>query len=478
MFSCVDQCDQKAVDHFDRTAGCACDPRCVLYGDCCQDMEIVCPEMFADASADYSFLKESKPICSGPQTSSIVLSKHAQTEYTAPPTTMSSSLSDFTLENPAVPIERFQSPGPRIPALFTEFDAVDLKLGVVYFQYESFFSWKIPLSRLGFVPKIYTYTCFASPKSALNRYSIAQVPKTCHLSETIDVSTQYHRPCLQEKRILCLCGDGISRTERYAESCSRPFNALPSSLNISCQIFNSDPAVGILEILIDSLIKVKVTPLASPGFKVGFEELAATEADAYDMASLTSATTQDTGFSFSNDNVSLIDGVTWGAKRSSTLGFTLGSGHGNLDINKRLMQKDVLYLLEINGTIQSRLRCFKLNKFPSHCQLEECVQGAILVNKPIPSLAVGDRSCILPVLVQGRVEKAVSEPQICFCMRLLAAFQNLKIWDITATDLNKDNQCTFHLKTVNTDSEYKNFLTKFTILFFLGHTIDQNLTPY
>ncbi|RUS77752.1 hypothetical protein EGW08_014484 [Elysia chlorotica] len=496
LFSCAGQCESHSTAyHSDKTKKCFCDFRCITFDDCCLDMNTSCPETYAKSKKVHSFLMGAKVICQGPHYFSFISQQGAAPIHKqVSSTTLSviSSMSPTSYDSNSF----YESVQLGFPIRLDSYKTADIELGVLFSEYLSFASWKIPFYRLGFVPNVVSYICFSNHMIGTVYISATRLLVECLIEETKEVLTRYHRLCPRREKIKCACA---AQSETIFQSCYRPYNRSSlltnSSASSSCELVSADrlgEEPSLANLVSVNRVRMKITPVISPQLEAqltldqaqpGYAESSTAKLSSLTTATTgatseatTVATTAATTYAFgisihgaSEDftdvgrfeSAQIPDNVTWKVAIPSELDNDEKPIHrldfikgvkDTFDIRDLKSQEHVHYLLDLNGTVESRIRCSTLRNFPLNCQLEQCVDGAVLVNEPVSALSIGNRSCILPVSVHVTQHEASPVPQVCLCWRVLAAFIDLEIWDVTADNVRAEKQCYLVLKMKNSNT--------------------------
>ncbi|GFO07376.1 hypothetical protein PoB_003388100 [Plakobranchus ocellatus] len=113
--------------------------------------------------------------------------------------------------------------------------------------------------------------------------------------------------------------------------------------------------------------------------------------------------------------------------------------------------EDVYYIVELEKTLEKRLRCPSLDISLTDCRLEECVQGAIMYNTGTSFGHFGNRSCVLPALATVLVGGSQVSVPVCSCFRVLTALAALDIWRLHLS-ISGEATCSFHLRALEKEA--------------------------
>ena len=212
---------------------CACDEKCVLYKDCCWDMQSECPDTYIRGKATYNQL--------------------AQVAFSCKDSTLIIGGTKVTKKQPnlqANPREEMDSPNSdntsaSLEKLFYTVDSflvADKTLGIIFDSYKSPSYWGVANDRLAFVPRgmgLYcmNYDVFHTIDSFLKavRYCRSRITKR-------DVRTVFDRNCARENTISCACGESHIVQQTLHDACEGNNNSISLlEENLSMRVSEENP---------------------------------------------------------------------------------------------------------------------------------------------------------------------------------------------------------------------------------------------
>ena len=418
FISCANRCGRtKYIGSFLK---CACDDRCLVYKDCCDDMESQCPETYMRGKKTYDFLDEADTVCK--ELTFIVnreAGSHRQTHPPPPSSDLSTTptfLTDLKLN---------------LQQLFLDvrsFLVADTKFGIIVDNSHTPSSWGIPANRLAFVPRVTTLACMKTDLVS----PLLGILQSCTLTAMQDILTSLHRSCKFETVVSCQCGkshvisgflqdaclhqnqshflyDTHSDSERAQVGCTynnlQPYARGPADLEIN-GMWVLKPMTGTIGRL-QSAVPVKLTPV------------------------ILSADAPKAG-SVYESHYNPVD--------------TDGDEMGVFDHHRDSLDSLPLeFVVELETTLEKRLRCSRFKGHLSECHLEECTQAALLLTKSSFYWAYKGNTCMIPLSVTVTDLDTKSAVTVCTCFQVANALGSFKVWDVKVA-MGRQDYCKLRLE--------------------------------
>ncbi|RUS83761.1 hypothetical protein EGW08_008467 [Elysia chlorotica] len=414
--SCANRCDQpKDNGNF---LQCACDDKCLAYKDCCEDMDRECPETYQRGRNTYGRFGVNL-VCK-----EWALIGHREQQTIQP---KSASLQESTTDGG---FGHFKERIENLKLLFGDlhsFLVADTVLGLLFNSYAASASWGIPDRRLAFVPQVTNLACLQFHRAS----PIVGILSSCVLVSMADMPTVLHRACGFKPVVSCPCweSDVIQGNLRHEcphqnqsvfsdyillenhsgdsectyTSNSEPHDRTPSEIVVVDELAVFKPMTGTIG-RDQSLIKAKLTPLFM----------------------------HDKG-----DELRIVD------KENTN---TIGPGMQVVDNNSMAVQiMPMEFLLELDNSLERKLRCESYWDPLLSCHLEECANDAIMLKNSILPWAFRGRTCMVPVSVTVEYPEAQVEVSVCTCVQIASAFTSLRLWDVSIRD-TRQSGCMLKVK--------------------------------
>ncbi|GFO07377.1 hypothetical protein PoB_003388200 [Plakobranchus ocellatus] len=202
QFTCEDRCGDTPVFGKD-LLNCACDEVCIVYGDCCQDISSVCPQIHATGKARYAHaMNKVTPSChannfavlreSAPRCLSSATPAAGTAETTQPVTGTSEDYADVV----SIPLKN----------IFGSFKFRDMSLNVMSDNFGTFELLAKPSSVPLAVPQEASLQC--AGVSSKHFGSAASLFRLCTARRVTDVASPLERNCKVYQIMTCNCEDG------------------------------------------------------------------------------------------------------------------------------------------------------------------------------------------------------------------------------------------------------------------------------
>ncbi|GFS15364.1 eukaryotic translation initiation factor 3 subunit F [Elysia marginata] len=458
---CINRCG-KAQVYGEVDSECNCDAACVVYGDCCEDMATTCATLYTAALASFGPNISPEVACSN-NYDSVVINCGSKSRPG-----FLSRLPGSMENEPENTSEKVGEPGKQQNNLkslryyvgsFNSFFVYDHFLKVVLKNQEAFSACKFANSWPQFLSKTRSFSCPDS-YSPSGTISAREILTTCMNLYVSDSHTGINRRCISKRAIVCACWDGslyfiplhqacmgITATQKKRLSMSatswdkKDYNLLyPYDLG-DCNIITPKFSTAVPRVILgpSSVWTMAVLPVAFPTNK---KRQAASSSNGMhnedinrrlDNASATNYLKRKTLFVIKNVS-----------QYQEAPAATELQGPGDI-IQLADSQLSINYVVELTNTLETRLRCQRLQVTLSHCQLEECAEGAVIMYEPKAGRGFGGHSCVVPV--QGSVVNTLTDQPatLCTCLRVISALRALKIWHVT---IISRESCVFRLRKV------------------------------
>ncbi|GFN86403.1 hypothetical protein PoB_001290900 [Plakobranchus ocellatus] len=406
-YTCENRCGD-ASSYGKNLLNCACDEKCVAFGDCCRDISITCPETYARGQTKYSFLKGREDnVC-------LKASYNIFYQYTAAyySTTMQTTSIPATQIVPVIDNEVFGS--VILKYYFRSFAVADSSKNIVYDGIEPFMKAAKSTSVPFFIPKMASLSCPYIPLNNLN--SLKKILDSCKIIKVKEVVSGHRRNCKVNQVIDCHCSNGLTYIQDVHNICmGQKISKLTRNRIWNGEIKSLD------RLSIDT--QCRVTNLTG----VGLHAHRTDETLQQMRVKVTKFLKTFNGF---GKDVSWKDGDFQKDFRSGLWNMT--------------NQMNIYFIIEFEKTIEKRLRCATLNRRLFDCKLEECTHGAILSHMGNTFGLFGNRSCVIPVLANVLVLDNSMDVPMCSCLRVMAALGALQIWTLRRRP-GKKSGCSFSL---------------------------------
>ncbi|GFS25110.1 hypothetical protein ElyMa_003433200 [Elysia marginata] len=502
--TCANRCGRAKL--YGSFLKCACDEKCIIYRDCCDDMRTQCPQMFWRAKYTAGRLTQAGSTCAG---LTLTVNKNIETVTTSSPYLYTSQTSAKIK-----PVSTFTT-----DALFTAdvnlwsflqnmstFQVVDTQLGVVFQDYFSFNSWGISPLRMAIVPTLISLACVEADVGAFGERNLLRFLPFCAVTRTQTLATVFHRSCKSEGIIVCNCL-GTSKVQgALRDACLHP-EKLMRQLNKGRKIINAE-GNELCELhmkggRLDEIVEDSKLTVLSPSTKNMRRD---------QMAIPITVKPVETSRTSSKTRAFVDDGKPSKIRNNSLVGELLSQQSGDLrdlpkqsgdlrdlpkqsgdlrDIRQQsgdLSELPLEFVVDLEETLEKRLRCSTLDVPLSQCDLEECVLGALLVTNSLSPWAFNGNVCMFPGVAVVELMDTSAGVGVCNCLRITNALFGLKIWNVKIKDINQD-QCVIQLDPLPYDPEaglsrLYNFsadqLSRPPVAKFLGkltaHTVKKTLT--
>ncbi|GFN93110.1 hypothetical protein PoB_001961600 [Plakobranchus ocellatus] len=425
-YACKDRCGDVPVygkDLFD----CACDESCIVHGDCCKDLSVACPDIYASGKIQYSqLIGSAAPLCSNNDYN--VLFFFTRQWYTQTTPTARNTPKKVPEKNTNQELKMVGS--LLLKDVFHFFRLADLSLNVVSESYDHFKLFAKSSSIPKFVPRVATLVCpYAFSKDFRNA---ADVFESCLVTDITDVVTPLHRNCKMHQIISCHCNSSVKYNQHVHNVCmGQKLSPITQHTlwnyqlqfeqkighGSQCKIFNRtetgsyNPRVATERKKKENSFSITVFPIFT-----GFGD--------WSQAN-------------SNKNRSRVDDHQLEGSSQVTTWEIAEKG-------------DIYYIVTLENVLEKRLRCPSLDIMLKECTLEECVHGAIMSNTENSFNYFGNRSCVMPVLATASQGDSHMTVPLCSCLRVMSALSALQMWRIKLR-LTGESMCSFHLALLSTE---------------------------
>ncbi|GFR67991.1 hypothetical protein ElyMa_002013000 [Elysia marginata] len=430
--TCANQCGRtKNLGSFFK---CACDEKCTVYDDCCADMRTQCPGTYARAKVEledgqFTFAQST---CTG---STLAVNANMQVGITHPAP---------NVNGPSTVTQAFgSSTGVSLWNILDNiniFEVVDSQRGVVFKDYLSFASWGVSPHRLAVVPIVATLTCVQAEPDELAQTNLFRLLPACVVTRTQIVPTVFHRSCKSEGRITCICEEFSEIEGNVRDACQDqgrlthrrlvPHKKLSESDNREMCEVTGGPGGNVED--------------ANPPLTLALPKLTGTHTKEVPITitpMVRSETRSKPGFLF-NGKPSTTSNITLGRERASAHPEYL-----------TLSDVPLEFVVDLKEILERRLRCPSFDAQLSQCDLEECVQGALLVTSQTSSLTFkGNMRCVIPSVAVVEITDNSTGVSLCNCLRIANAVASLKVWKVKVKEINQD-QCVMRLEGIPYESE-------------------------
>ncbi|GFN84258.1 hypothetical protein PoB_001076400 [Plakobranchus ocellatus] len=425
QYSCKDRCG--IVPEYGRDFyECACDEVCIPYKDCCKDFSIACPTVHATGQAIYSELAgKVVPVCYNKYFKVLAKRRSKNNDGVTEATTQSAKR--------AVRADYSKANGNKFLWLGTKlinFMFGDHSSKLLFFNLNTFRMSKPLVSNPFVIPEILSASC-----SFHDIQSIINIADTCEAIDRTHVITALHRNCKMNQILSCSCGDRNSYRQHLHNICLG-FNTSISTINRyklmyfqtnffsrpekeQCRLhkytesWHTQLVSGHQTRRRKHEVKMIIRPIIKSLSEVSqYDKTAGRENDA--------------------DNKENIKEVNGYVARDL--------------INDE--NADYQYIIELENTLEKRLRCPTLDRFLTDCQLEECTHGAIISDISVKVGQFGNDSCIVPKFATVYAASRQTHVLLCSCLRVMAAIKALKIWTVKILNVGLRGQCHFSLSLI------------------------------
>ena len=205
LYTCAGRCGREPGRSRGGLDECHCDTACLLHNDCCRDIHTACPQLTAQAEDLLSQFEGAQADCIGMSTPFLVIT-HAHTTNTvtemspSPPSQNPENMEEVSLSvDGAVNILADYQHG-----LLELFKVADVEVGVLFANYLAFASWRLPLSRLRFVPHVVSLeNCMLEDSPSSGLFNVVHLLSLCSKFGSTDVLTPFHRSCRPQTTVSC-----------------------------------------------------------------------------------------------------------------------------------------------------------------------------------------------------------------------------------------------------------------------------------
>ncbi|GFN86392.1 hypothetical protein PoB_001289800 [Plakobranchus ocellatus] len=383
---------------------CACDESCIAHGDCCRDISVACPEIYARGQATYSHFADNLiRICMDGNFNTFYKAyfndKYTKEMY---PTTSKTEIPNFINDRQTIVGSRL------LKDIMMPFKLGDFSLKVIFDSFSTFRLLAKPTSIPFFIPKTVSLLCPLVSLKFLT--SASQVFSSCNVDAVTDVVTPLHRNCEMKEIMSCHCESDMLYKQHVHNVCmgqNGPILSLYTLYFYQTQFVFSprdDAQCSVWNVTDFGLyypdnggdqkegaIQIKVAAF--------FRELRSKD-KAYSASDKARANVKH-----ADENSA---GISW-----DTISI-----------------EDIYYVVELEDTKEKRLLCSTLDMPLTECKLEECVHGSIVSDAGNALGHFGNRSCVIPAVADVLVSGSNRTVPLCSCLRVMAALSALRIWRI------------------------------------------------
>ncbi|GFO34725.1 hypothetical protein PoB_006123000 [Plakobranchus ocellatus] len=429
QYSCKDRCG--IVSEYGRDFyECACDEVCIPYKDCCKDFSIACPTVHAKGQVIYSELADKVvPVCYNKDFKVLAKRSSKNNDGLTEATTQSARRADYSKAN----VNNFLWLGTKL----IKFMFGDHSSKLLFFDFRTFRMSKPLVSNPFVIPEIFSASC-----SFHDIQSIINIADTCEAIDRTHVITALHRNCQMNQILSCSCGGGNNYRQHLHNICLG-FNTSISTINryrlmYFQNSFFSRPEKEQCrlhkhtESWQTQLVSGQQTRRRKQEVKMIIRPI---------IKSLSEVSQYDKSSGREND-----------ADNKENIGLEEVNGYVARDlINNEIA--DYQYIIELENTLEKRLRCPTLNRFLTDCQLEECTHGAIISDISVKVGRFGNGSCIVPKFATVYAASRQTHVLLCSCLRVMAAIKALKIWTVKILNIGLSRQCHFSLSLISAEPD-------------------------
>ena len=199
-YTCTGRCGGVPAYSMDDPA-CGCDAICVLYGDCCEDMALLCADLYKRALIQFKHAETFKSECSSSFVGMIreCMSKSSPSKKYRRAATIE-SLSEAFHAQPVRAKQEDRQVLKRYTKPLTSFPVIDMSLETVHKDHATFSACKSPLSWPYFLPARTLFRCPFSSNSSF----LSMVP-SCTYEFVFDVRAEIDRGCQWRPFVICGC---------------------------------------------------------------------------------------------------------------------------------------------------------------------------------------------------------------------------------------------------------------------------------
>ena len=383
-YTCMDRCGQ-APTYGRKVNECRCDARCKWLGDCCRDMEQMCPEYYNAEPLGYSKLLRWSSACPN----YLVIEAYEDVTYMSstkpyPDVSQSSETSNKELhDKPRIIQDSVTS--------LLDFRVVETKTELIFHEYHTYMKYSSFKETFHFIPKTLYLEC---PFEFLNSKSYPkalQLLPLCQVTNKDDVMTKYRRPCKVNYIVICRCEDGSTKAEHLHNVClgqnfsqnrdyryqlwdnQADLNSMPTKLkNGNCKLLHQTP------LSISNPLKSRNVPLPECNSKMRI------------LPVLSHMLTDEEKGIKDDIDINMDQGLT------------------------------VNFIIELNNTLERRFYCSSLQSRLQDCRLDGCAEGGLLWIGHRSNGQSAHRFCIVPVEAIVLYEVGLSSIPLCTCLNVMS----------------------------------------------------------
>ncbi|GFO49660.1 hypothetical protein PoB_007616500 [Plakobranchus ocellatus] len=446
------------------TPGCACDSSCIVYGDCCEDTALACPDLHARGQTEYAHLVPAYSVCDKIHTNVIPACK----------ATISSRINPTNpfIQN-AGPLAKIPSNGPPgvaqpktsiSPGINTveyfssslgEFKVIDYTLNVAFDKYETFKSCRSVNSVPQFIPKEATLLCptLSVPGTAVDH--VIEELARCKKSSVRNVRTELDRECADKNLQFCQCQSGSMLSLSHNRIClvaelSKNLLTSKSPTTWSMDVNDSNSEISHLrEVGPCILHNISIAPIQSKPPTFSSIQRGGSMAISVIPVELNANMPGPFGRSYRN-HLNLSNAEIKPRNLSNSL-------FGDKETNSTFLrqselptvsrEQDIVYIVELTNTLEKRLACQSLSNVLAECRLLECIDGAVLTPSTLSPYRFGQVTCAIPDRASIEMDIQYRPVPICTCMRVMTAMQRLGVWTVKLMSVSI-SQCVLGLHRV------------------------------
>ncbi|KAK3720254.1 hypothetical protein RRG08_007876 [Elysia crispata] len=444
FYSCAYRCGESPLFSDRGTDECACDEICIVYGDCCRDMPIVCRETYDIGKAEYAYLGTRSFFCnmgnyivSNPCKA---MEMHEIVTPTAPNFSYETQTSkSFLFRNPPVGDRRLKDFSQGMDL----YKVADVTTGIYFKGLNDLKSCKGPETQLYFLPLIISLDCSAFESSSTSDIDgVSEVLEWCRISKFDAVVTPFHRNCKKTRLIQCHCSQGKAVADHVHNACIGPDPSVPvisrhklwnneiggetASGNDSQCTVSIYGAYGLAE---KGKTQMSITPLP-------------VTSNYHSIPVLTNNYNTDEYNNYDNKN----DAKNRNSNNNSN--FERFFIHDESETEKG----DIKFVVEINPAVERRFLCHSLSSYLSECELLDCVRGAILSHNASRGGEYNGSRCLVPTQVVVQDGSSDANFRLCWCVHVLKIFTGFRVWTMNIHGLS-DRLCNIFFNVRATGEE-------------------------
>ena len=404
-YTCMKRCGQ-APTYGRKVNECGCDARCKWLGDCCRDMEQMCPEYYNAEPVEYYKLLKWSSTCFN----YLVIQPYDDAAFLSTP----KSDTDISRNN-----ELTEKPNifTDLAITLSDFKVLDKKNKLIFENYLTYMAHSSKKEAFHFIPKIFNFKCpFESLKSQSYLKALQLFP-LCQVTKVYDAMTRYRRPCKLNYILICRCKDEEHVAEHLHNAClGQNFS---QSREYRYQLWDN---------------QADFTMYLRDSDKRG-----------------TCKIRHETLFGTDNTLTRLDEPVTNTKMRISPVLSHLLTDEQDMIKNDtdRVMGQllDINFMVELNNTLETRFFCFGLQSRLQDCRLDGCVEGGLLWIGHLSNGQSASRSCIVPVEARVLHQDGLSGIPLCTCLAVVSVLEDLGLWNIRLL-WNQDTECSLSLESI------------------------------